>query len=376
MKKLFKITAFALLAVMTAAVCAGCIKINYPTEPTDAPTDVPTDAPALTDEPVSFDGRLPGDWYGVFVIVDAEGKYAENKGVENDCALRLDVKEDGNGTAYLAVNGMGVLLENCGLSARDKDVTLKGTVGGRDIEWKLVLVGERLLLSETYGEGADTMKVEITLMHCGEEWTGLPIPQGYEFTQLYGFGGVIEAFGGDPAKLPAPEGEGVNLRYTTDEWNGVSEPETPAFDDEGRTVSANGIFSLDVPDGFKITRDDDYAVSLKCEKAGVREVIFYMYYSDLDPLETVLGEEYGADTFMHYEIDGFDCYAVVYGLSDEEGGGARLFLLGMKDGAMLEVHYDIDGSTDDLLEILKSDPGYFETLVLGALFEPSNIVTD
>ncbi len=376
MKKLVKITAFALLAVMFAAASFGCIKINYPTDPTEEPTSAPTEEPALTDEPVSFDGSLPGDWYGVFAIADAEGKYAANKGVENDCALRLDIKDGGEGTAYLAVNGMGAVLNNCALSANGKEVVLKGEVGGRAVEWKLILVGEKLFLSENYGEGSDTMKIEITLMHCGAEWSGLPMPAGYDFTAEYGFGGVIEAFGGDPKALPTPEGEGVNLRFTTDEWNGVPEPVEPGFYDEGRTVSNNEVFSLVVPEGFKITRDDDYAISFSNVKEGVTKVIFYMYKSDLDPFEEILGNEHAPDTFMHFKIQDFKCYAIVYDLSEEEGGGAELFMLGMYAGNMLEVHYVIDGTAEDLCDMLGREPGYFETLVLGALLEPDNIVTD
>lgn len=375
MKKLIKITAFVLFALMAFA-SAGCIKINYPTvDPTAEPTAVPTAEP--TAEPVSFDSELLGDWYGVFMIIDAHGKYAENKGTSDDCALRLDIKEGGAGTAYLAVNGMGALLDNCAAAAEEKEAVLTGAIGGTDISWKFVLVGEKLFLSETFGAGEDTMKIEITLMHCGAEWTGLPMPAGYDFTKLYGFGGVIELFGGDKGKLPAVEGEDVNLRYTTDEWEGLPEPEEPAFDDEGRTVSANGVFSVVLPDGFKVTRDDDYAISFANVKEGVKEVIFYMYLSDLDPLEEILdNEEYGSSDFMHFTIDGFDCYAVIYDLSEEYGGGARLMLLGMKDGRMLEVHFDIEGDSVDLMDMLRFGPDYFETIVLGALFDPSNIVTD
>ena len=374
MKKLLKVTAVLLLAAMIAAASLGCIKINYPTDPTEAPTENPTEAPAPTDEPVSFNAELLGDWYGVFSITDAAGKYADNKGVENDCALRIDIKEDGKGSAYLAVNGLGALLTDCAASAKDDEVVLSGSISEKPVEWKFILVGEKLLFSGDLGSDGDTMKIGITLMHCGAEWTGLPIPEGYEFTALYGFGNVIESFGGDPAELPEPEGEDVNLRFTTDEWNGVPEPVEPDFYDEDRKISENGLFSLVVPEGFKVTRDDEYAISFSNTKEGVTRVIFYMYKSDLDPLETIL--ETNTDSFMHFYIDGFDCYAVVQEIAEEDGGGAELYLLGMNNGVMLEVHYVIDGTADDLNVMLKLDPGYFETLVLGALLEPGNLPSD
>lgn len=360
MKKTVRILAFALVAVMAAAA-AGCIRINYP-----APdeSEKPTSAP-----PVSFDKTLIGDWYGVFSVTEAAGKYAANAGTDNDCAMRLALGEDGRGSAYIAVNTVGELFETCTAEASEGGVKLTGKVGGMEVEWKLTLLGKRLRLSEAYGEGGDTMNVEMVLMHCGDEWTGAPIPAGYAFTNEYGFGNVIESMGGDLKKLPEITDKDANLRYTSDEWNGIPEPPEPAFDDEGRTVSSNGVFSLIVPEGFKVTRDDDYAISFKNDGKGVTEVIFYLYLTNDDPLTVLLDPENGFsdESFYHFTIDGFDCY----GSATDTENGSRLMILGGDGKHMLEIHFDYTGTAAELKEFIRTEPELFDVLVLGALIDAS-----
>ena len=356
MKKIIRLTAGFITILMLAAFAAGCTKPK-PEEP--EPTGIP-----------GIEQSLIGDWYGVFSVTDADGKYRDNSGLMNDCVMRLATGENGSGSCYIAVNGMGELFDECSAEAAEEGVLLTGKIAGSPVSWRLIRRGAKLTLSEIYGAGTDYMRIELILKHCGEEWSGSPIPAGYEYTVKHGFGSLVEAMGGDKSKLPVITGEGVNLRLSEDVESADAEPEEPRFNDEGRCVSSNGCFSVALPEGFSVTYDGTDGLRAANAPKGVKEVSWSVYVSNEDPLKKLinLDPESAESSLYHFVIDGFDCYASPMALAE---GGSELVLLGTDGANMLEIHYAVDTDEAGLAEMLRDDPAFFNACVLGLLVHPA-----
>ena len=282
-----------------------------------------------------FDRSFIGDWYGVFKVSEAGGKYEENLGITDDCALRFAIGEDGAGVCYCVINGIGgSIFKDCAAAADKDGVTVAGNIEGKKIEWRFNAVrgGEGALTglyaSGFFGNVLDFMRVSFTLRHCGEEWSGGVIPAGYEYTKQFGFGGIVELFGGSKADLPEVNAEGANLRLSTD-----AEPEkqpAPDFNDAGRVKSVNGHFSVILPKGFEIAKNDRSGFALADQ---YNTISYSVEKTDISPLEALAqylpGEGY-TDVY-HYDIDGYDCCAAAV---DTENGGA-LVIYGQKEPGSL-----------------------------------------
>lgn len=352
MKKHIRITALLAAMLMLLALASGCKK-HKPAEPDDTP--VP-----------GMEFSLLGDWYGVFSITDADGKYSDNSGIVNDCVMRL-----ADGSCYLVVNGIGELFTECSAAPSDDGVLLTGKIGESPVSWHLIKRGTKLTLSEIFGAGSDYMRVELILKHCGDEWSGSPIPAGYDYTVRHGFGSLVEAMGGDKAKLPAIDDSSANLRLSTDTDQGYSEPEDPRFNDEGRTVSSNGCFSVALPEGFIVTDDGTQGFTVANEANGVKKIVYSVYISNEDPLKKLASLELdpGDPRIFHFVIDGFDCFASPRTV--EDGAGSELVLFGTDGSNMLEIHFVTDGDAESLCRMLEEAPEAFNACVLGLLVHPA-----
>ncbi|MBO6061921.1 MAG: hypothetical protein J6P98_07405, partial [Clostridia bacterium] len=156
MKKIWMISAM-LLALLLAVSFSACTGGKDP-EPTEAPaTEAPaTDAPEETAEAPTheFDAALAGDWYGIFRVGDAGGKYRDNAGRSNDCAVRFAIGENGEGPFYCVINGLGDgAFGSCTARADMSGVTVEGNVAGEAVSWRFDLLSGKLLLSSLYGSG-------------------------------------------------------------------------------------------------------------------------------------------------------------------------------------------------------------------------------
>ncbi len=348
MKKTIKITTLFAVLLLVVSLASGCIK------PKPAETD-PTPMPGV-------EAALLGDWFGVFSVTDADGKYKDNSGLTNDCVMRLS--PDG---CYIVVNGIGELFTECSAAASEDGVLLTGKIGGSPVSWRLIKRGAKLTLSEIYGAGSDYMRIELIMKHCGDEWSGSPIPAGYEYTVKHGFGALVEAMGGNKAKLPAVDAEGVNLRLSEDEDQGWTEPADPRFNDEGRTVSSNGCFSVLLPEGFTVVSDSTQGFTAANEAKGVRAVSYTVYVSNEDPLKKLIsiGVDPSDPQIYHFVIDGFDCFAAPRTM--ENVPGSELLLFGSDGRNMLEIHYSVDSDASELTRMLEYAPEDFSACVLGLL---------
>ena len=364
MSRLYKILALALCVFALVCVSAGCIQIIQEPKTTDAPED--TEAPVSKD----YDKNLLGDWYGVFAVTDAEGSFKGNAGIANDCVMRVALDENGAGSAYIVVNTVGVLLKNCTAAGVGEEVRLEGDFNGARVEWSLVERGPKLVLNEVVGSGSDYMIIEMSLRHCGEEWTGDRVPEGRAYTEKYGFGGLVEAFGGSKAALPAVSGEGVNLRLSENEIKPDDNTE-PSFDDPDRTVSADGAFSVRLPEGFTVVRDDGEEFEIADHGAGVNSVRYKIGSNDADPLDraVVFADSVGVSRYYHYTVDGFDCYAVAYNSNTPDLGG-MIVIYGVREGRSLDITIIVDqGIIPDASTLLTEDTGIFEAVVLGIMIK-------
>lgn len=374
MKKYFKLTAI-LLALLFVIPFSGCKLISSLLNPGEstAPT-TPTDDPATQAPAADFNRELLGDWYGVFFISDADGKYKPNAGVKNDCVMRVSADETGSGTAYAVVNGVGELFESVSAKAEKDSLVLTGAVFGRNIEWKLDLMGKKLVMSELFGEGSDYMRVGMKLMHCGEEWTD-DAPAGYEFTVKHGFGDLVTIMGGDKNKLPAISAEGVNQKLTIDVDPGPAETPAPGFRDEGRVTSEGGNFSVVLPEGFTVAVNNEFQFILTNTDSGVVSVSFTVTESNEDPLEKLINDptqwSVSKGYFVHFTIDGFDCYAAAVHAEDSSAN-SRILLYGTDGTYFLTVEYVVATDVMRAWAIIDDTPegvpeSWFRTLVLGAL---------
>ena len=358
MKKTIRIAAIVSALLILASCAAGCKK-HKPEEPEVTPAPV-------------MEFSLVGDWYGVFSITDADGKYRDNSGIMNDCVMRLSPGENGAGSCYIAVNGIGELFTGCSAEAFEDGVLLTGKVGGSPVSWRLIKRGAKLTMSEIFGAGSDYMRIELIMKHCGDEWSGAPIPEGYEYTLQHGFGSLVEAMGGSKAKLPAVSAEGANLRLSEDEDPGPAEPDGPRFNDEGRTVSSNGCFSAALPEGFTVTEDGTQGFTVANEEKGVR-ITYTVYVSNEDPLKKLadskLDPAFPNISVFHFVISGFDCYAAP--CEAESGSGSELVLYGTDGSNMLEIHYETDRDAYYIFDMLKDAPEDFTACVLDLLVHPS-----
>lgn len=346
---------FALLAAaLMLCVFAGC------TQPFEEPED--NGEPEPTGAAAEFDRELLGDWYGVFTVSEAAGRFAENAGVTNDCAMRVALGADGKGVCYCVINGLGDgLFENCSAEADGAGLNIKGSIEGGDVDWRFDLLGGVLSLSGLYAVEGDYMRVGFTLRHCGAEWSGSPIPAGYQYTAENGFGGIVALMGGSREKLPEIAEEGVNLRLSEE----AQSANAADFNDPGRTVSANGLFSVVLPKGFEVTTDSNTRFEIK--NGDTNAVIRYgVEASDKAPMEALLPFMQGGDhdDIFHYSIDGYDCFATV--CEGEEG--AELVLFGQRDaGELLHIVMNCGLSAEDTVNAVDSLPEFFAQAVLGLL---------
>ena len=357
MKKIVKILAFiAAIAMLTCSF--ACTE------------DKPQPVPVNTQEPVpaAFDRALLGDWYGVFAVSEAVGKYAPNLGISNDCALRMALGENGTGSCYCVINGIGEgLFKDCTATADGEGVTVAGTVAGENAEWRFNAMREAdsrlsvLYASGVYGGGSDFMRISFTLRHCGDEWPEGVRPEGLDYTREYGFGGLVETFGGSLANVPAIEGEGVNLRLTTDEAHAAP---VPAFDGEGRIISISGNFSVELPEGFELVRNDRSFFAVGNDDVTINYAFMESNQAPLEALAANMNGEAHDDVF-HYDIDGWDCYATV----TASGSGSTFILFGSKEpGRLLWISMATGLEPGELSAQLSGrTPEYFEQAVLGLL---------
>ena len=359
MKKFLTISAI-LLALLLTLCFAACTGEKEP-DPTEAPaTEVPATeepTPEPTDEPpTEFDASLAGDWYGVFSVNDAGGKFKDNAGKANDCAARFALGENGVGPFYCVINGMGDgFFSGCEAAADTAGVTVTGTLAGEPIAWRYDLLGGKLLLSAIFGSGDDYMLFDMTLRHCGDDWSADSIrPAGFSYTAKYGFYGVVEQMGGSRQNVPELTGEGVNTRLTDDAMQVI----VPAFDDEGRTISANGQFSIILPESFAVTEDGP-VFAIESEEEKVR-ISYELYDSDNTPMEELMNLMHtaGYNDLYHYVIDGYDCYAVICTFEAERD----IVIAGQKDdGRMLLI--DVSGKAmENAHAILELDIDYMQAV--------------
>lgn len=367
MKKLIK-TAALLIALAMLVPFAGCTFIEsiLNPEPTDVPA--PTDTPAPD---VRINKEFLGDWYGVFSVSETGGKYKPNENVKNDCVMRISANESGIGCVYAVVNGMGELFDSVAAAVLSDTVTIKGSFCGREVEWHMDLFGRMLVTSQFFGDDTDYMYIEMKLMHCGEEWDAEEAPAGYEYTLKHGFGDLVTIMGGSRENLPEVTVPGVNLRLTTDVDPGPGETPAPGFHDEGRVTSEGGNFSVVLPEGFSIARNNEFDFVLTNKDIGVISVSFNVTESDEDPLEKLINEptqwSVSKGYFVHYTIDEFDCYAAAVN-AEGSSGNSRILVYGTDGTYFLTVEYLVATDVMRAWAIIDDVPdANFSTIVLGAL---------
>ena len=320
---------------------------------------IPSPAPSTEVPAAEFDRGVIGDWYGIFSVGDAGGKYGPNSGKANDCAVRLALNDYGEGPFYCVINGLGDgYFADCRAYADKTGVVVQGTVGGERVDWRFDMLGGKLSLSELYGGGDDYMRVEIVLRHCGDDWSAdARRPAGLDHVTENGFYGVVAQMGGDPANMPAVSGEGLNLRLTTDEKQTFG----PEFDADGRTISQNGHFSIVMPEGFSVLSDGElFAIT---SRDGRVRIVYYLEQSEKAPLEALTEhmQGLGHDDIYRYDIDGYDCYATVV----RGDNASNVVLIGNKNpGTLLKVNLLL--SETDPVNALDGLPDYMQA-VLGLL---------
>ena len=361
-KTLIRAAAF-LMAFAFILCCAACKKHGGDDDSTELP--------------VIFERGYLGDWYGIMYIPYAGGRYSENGGLTDDCVMRITPGENGVGSAYLVVNGVGEFFDGgfALVESFEDCISFKGQVGGNEAQWNFTRMGDKISAAETLGEGDDFMRIEFVLGHCGAEWSGDRIPAGYEYTRERGFGGVVAEMGGDESKLAALTDPSLNDRLTSDRPGDpfvIPTPEPHNFDDEGRTISANGKFSVILPEGYEIVTDDEQDFILANPEQGIEAVRFSIIRSVDDPMSKAVNAA-GASftgTVYHFDIDGFDSYVCAARRTDG-GEGSEIVLYGVnEEGKMLHVSYVMNAELLSAVRLLDAPSSDFTELVLGLLVNP------
>ena len=344
------ITVLLIAALLLSSVLAGCKK-----KPEEQPQET------------EFSRDLLGDWFGILSVTDSGGKYRDNNGITNDCVMRSAATDGNTGVCYLVVNGIGDgILKDCAATFEEDSILLNGTIGGVQIEnWVFRRHGDKLELSSVFGNSTDYMKIEIVLRHCGAAWNGDKVPEGYDYTLRNGFGSLVTVMGGDPAKLPQLNGKDLNLRLSTDEIVTV-DGGTAKFDDPDRVISANGQFSVRLPEGFSVVQNDSEGFAIANESAGVRLVTYESYTSNEEAFDRLYREAgHGGSKLYHYTIDGYNCFAAIM---KDESYGYEIILFGDDgDGHMLEIHYHMDCTPSEAEHMLEHEPANYYSVVLGLL---------
>ncbi|MBO4879114.1 MAG: hypothetical protein J5544_02520 [Clostridia bacterium] len=327
-----------------------------------------------TPVPANFDRDLLGDWYGTFAIEEGGGRYKDNSGIVNDCAMRVAVTNGSTGTCYLVINGMGDdLFRDCVASMTSSGIDITGRIRGKNINWVFYRLGEKLSLSAIYGDSTDYMRIEIAVKHCGAEWSGANVPESYDYTLVNGFGDIVALMGGNPANIPELTGEGINLRLTSDtpgQQQGGIPSSKPRFNDPGRTISADGLFSIVIPEGYAIIKNDATGFAISNTQRGVREIRYDVYSSNetaLARLKRHVGEIEGR--LYHYVIDDYDCYATAVDLPEPDYGSDIVLFGHDGRGHMLEIHYILDSNAEYANQMLQHQPGDYFTAVRGLLIK-------
>ena len=344
MKKWFCFIVTAALVIVLAVCTAACKH--------DEPQGGGDEIDLTSQKPVS-NAELNGDWYGIFTIVDAGGKYEPNRGVTNDCVMRVACPETGEGTFYLVVNAIGELFDSDRSAKAEprtaaiegNTLTISGSIAGVHVDWKFTEDGGRMICSEVFGSD-DFMRVEMVMRHCGDEWSGDRIPESYEYTCEHGFGGVVNLMGGETSMLPTLSGEGLNLHLSDKPQEEVPQDE---FDAEGRTISDSGRFSIVLPEGYTAVplREYDLAIENDTKQASI---YYNSFSSEEDPLNemTIAAGNGFFGEVNHNVICEFDCYTTVV---REAGGGSRIILFGKNGKTMISV---VCLTQDDVLTTLRT----------------------
>lgn len=371
MKKI--ITAILLAAMLAALLCCGCAKPQQqgPAQIT-VPGGEPTDKPASAD-PADVDGII-GDWYGVFYVTAAAGAYQDNANVRNDCAMRAAIDGSGRGVCYLVINGLGAdpvsgsanVFALCTAELDGKDLLVKGMINRSSVEWRFVNSGSVLKLSEFYGDGADSMSIEIILARPDAlETSGLRYDAA-EYIAANGCGGIVDKLGGSTAELPelVPAGGGSAHDFFTE--GGAPMPTEPA--DEGRVMGANGV-SLSIPEGYVILQKDSSAFVVASPSEHVLTAEFTMTSWNSDALSFLLVNAPEADEICHYFISGFDFYGTF--INDQmTADSSTVFKLCGSNGAgrLAVVTIVLDLDREAAYSFANLENASFEQLVLGAKF--------
>ncbi|MBO4385263.1 MAG: hypothetical protein J5854_07595 [Clostridia bacterium] len=313
MKKLFKILCVLAVAMMLVPF-AGCLK--DPNGPTvvDIKTPVPTEAPVPADAE-TVDAFF-GDWYGVYTVKSATGIYAANSGVKNDCAMRAAIYETGTGSCYLAVNGLEPdavsgsknVFALCTAIIANGELVIKGMINRFPAEWRFRREGALLKLSESFGDEANGMQIEIVLARPDALADSGIAADAAEYLAEYGFSGVIDAIGGRTSELPTlmpNDGYDAHDFFTAEPTGSVADP----LPTGGKIVTgANGHITLDVPENYVVMQNDVLGFVLSAPQDRVSSVEFTFASTTEDALSYLITAAPGAKEFTHYTIDGFDFY--------------------------------------------------------------------
>lgn len=375
MKKLTEILCLT-IAVMMLASFGGCLK--DPTGPSvvDLKTPVPTEAPAPADAE-TVDAFL-GDWYGVYTVKTASGIYAANAGIKNDCAMRVAIGENGLGTCYLAVNGLGPdavsgsknLFALCTSAIVNGELRVKGMINRYPVEWTFRRDNGLLKLAESFGDANDGMEIEIVLARPDELAGSGIAADAAEYLAEYGFTGVIDAIGGRSAELPAlspAEGYDAHDFFTAEPTGSVEDP----LPTGGKIITgATGHITLDLPENYIVMQNDVLGLVLSAPADRVSSVDFTYAAWNTGSLEYLIENAPGARDFTHYTIDGFDFYgafvdgpqgferSTVYKLCGVNGRGKLIVITMTMNMDMTEAMKYASVSNDS-----------FRQLILGAKFE-------
>lgn len=368
-----RIKFFALITavVLLAALFAGCRSVT-PSGPSqiDIPTTEPTEKPVPLD-PAVIDGYL-GDWYGIYAVTEASGVYADNAGIKNDCALRAALDSFGSGSCYLAVNGLGAdavsgsanVFALCTASVTDAGLSVRGMINRFSVDWRFVKDGALLKLSERYGEGEDSMAIEITLARPDAIAGSGIAPTASAYIASEGYLGIIDRLGGSSAELPAltPAAGWSEHDFFT------SDIASPGMIDTGRVKSVDGRISLSLPEKYMVLQNDAGGLCVAAPDEGVWSVDFTIAGTEADSLSFLLACAPEATELCHYTIDGFDFYGA-FVESPTEGVPTAFKLCGTDgSGALVMIDILTGLTAKDAYNYMNVNNASFAELVLGARF--------